>query len=75
MYEVLPDGTKVEVYRQAYSANPTIGDPNVRIPYSDQFTLGLERTLMKDAVVWVTFIYREYQGFPRPDQQDGDLGR
>jgi hypothetical protein len=61
-YRVMPDGTKVEVYRAAYT-NPTAIDPNVRLPYSDQFTVGLERTIMKDASIGVTFIYREYKDF------------
>ena len=61
-YELLEDGTKVETFRNRLSL-PTSCDPNIRIPYSDQFTLGLERTLMKDTVVGVTFMYREYKDF------------
>jgi hypothetical protein len=62
MYDVLPDGTKVEVWRIPYSKPATV-DPNIGVPYSDQFTFGLERTVMKDAAVGVTFIYREYKDF------------
>ena len=62
MYELLPDGTKVEIWRVPYS-KPATMDPKVGIPYSDQFTVGLERTIMKDASIGVTFIYREYKDF------------
>ena len=61
-YEVLPDGTKFELWRVPYS-KPAAMDPEVGIPYSDQFTVGLERTIMKDASVGLTFIYREYKDF------------
>jgi len=61
-YLVLPDGEKVEIYRVPYSL-PTTIDPNIRIPYSDQFTLGLERTLMKDTSIGVTFTYRVFKDF------------
>lgn len=61
-YEVLPDGTKVELWRVPYS-KPASMDPNISIPYSDQFTLGVERTIMKDTSLGVTFIYREYKNF------------
>jgi hypothetical protein len=61
-YEVLPDGTKVEIWRVPYS-KPATMDPKIGIPYSDQFTVGLERTIMKDASVGLTFIYREYKNF------------
>lgn len=61
-YWVQPDGTKVEVYRAAYS-NPTTIDPKARIPYSDQLTFGLERSIMKDASLGVTFTYRVFKDF------------
>ncbi len=62
-YDVLPNGQKVEVYQDQllYSRIPI--DPNIRIPYSDQFTVGFERTLMKDASFGVTLTYREYKDF------------
>ena len=60
-YEVW-NGQKIEVYRWRRSL-PTACDPNIKIPYSDQFTAGLERTVMKDASVGLTFIYREYKDF------------
>jgi hypothetical protein len=62
MYEVLKDGTKVEVWRVPY-ASPSTMDPKIGVPYSDQFTVGLERTIMKDTAVAATFIYREYKDF------------
>jgi hypothetical protein len=61
-YEVLPDGTKFELWRVPYS-KPASMDPDVGIPYSDQFTVGLERTIMNDTSVGVTFIYRQYKDF------------
>lgn len=62
MYDVRPGGQKVEVWRQSYSSNSAMA-PTVRIPYSDQFTLGLERTVFTDIVVGVTFMYRVYKDF------------
>jgi hypothetical protein len=62
MYEVLPDGEKVEIYRSVFS-NPTQVDPDIRMPKMDQFTVGLERTLMTDLAAGVSFIYRDYSDF------------
>ena len=62
IYEMAQDGTKLETYRKSYATNDKM-DPNIKIPYSDQFTFGLERTLMKDTVLSLTFIYREYKDF------------
>lgn len=61
-YEVLADGTKAELWRVPYS-KPAEMDPNIGVPCSDQFTVGLERTIMKDASVGVTFVYRKYKDF------------
>jgi hypothetical protein len=61
-YEVLLDGTKVEQWRVPYSKSAAM-DPKIGIPYSDQFTVGLERTIMKDASLGLTFIYRTYKDF------------
>jgi hypothetical protein len=61
-YEVLPDGSKVELWRVPYS-KPAAMDAHISIPYSDQFTVGLERTIMKDMSLGVTFVYREYKNF------------
>jgi len=62
MYEVMPDGSKVELYRYVYS-NPTGVDPGIKMPHTDQFTLGFERTFMRDMSGGVSFIYREYRNF------------
>ncbi|HZX09868.1 MAG TPA: TonB-dependent receptor [Acidobacteriota bacterium] len=62
MYEVMPDGSKAEVYRYVYT-NPTNVDPDIKMPHTDQFTLGLERTFMRDLAGGVSFIYREYGNF------------
>jgi hypothetical protein len=61
-YEVLPDGSKVEGGRVNYSLPGTV-DPRIRIPYSDQFTVGLETMIMRDVSLGLTFIYREYKDF------------
>jgi hypothetical protein len=61
-YEVAKDGRMLETYRKSYATNDKM-DPNIKIPYSDQFTVGLERTLLKDMVISVTYIYREYKDF------------
>jgi len=61
-YKVLGDGTKSELWRVPYS-KPADMDPNIGVPYSDQFTVGLERTLMSDTSVGVTFIYLQYKDF------------
>ena len=61
-YEVLPNGTKVELWRVPYSKSAAM-DPNIGIPYSDQFTVGLERMIMKDVSLGLTYIYREYKDF------------
>ena len=61
-YEVLANGDKVELWRVPYSKSATM-DPKIRIPCSDQFTVGLERTIMKDTSLGVTFIYRDYKDF------------
>jgi len=62
MYEVMPDGSKVEIYRSVFS-NPTLVNPDIKMPRMDQFTVGLERTLMNDLAAGVSFIYREYSDF------------
>ena len=61
-YEVLSDGSKYELWRVPYS-QPATMDPDIGIPFSDQFTVGLERTIMTDASLSVTFISRVYKDF------------
>ena len=62
MYQVFPDGTKYELYREQYEGNVVIG-PNLKVPHSDQFTFGLERTLMKDMTISLNFVHRVYKDF------------
>ena len=62
MYEVLPDGTKAEVYRVNYS-NPATIDPDIKIPSVDQFTIGIERELWKDTSLGVSFIWKKWKNF------------
>jgi Carboxypeptidase regulatory-like domain/TonB dependent receptor-like, beta-barrel len=62
MYEVLDSGEKVEIFRQQFS-NPTLIDPNIRMPIMDQFALSLERTLLKDVAVGATFTNRRFKDF------------
>ena len=61
-WQVLEDDSKYEVYRENYSTESKM-DPNISIPYSDQFTFGFERTLMKDTTLTLTFIHRIYKNF------------
>jgi hypothetical protein len=62
MYQIFPDGTKYELYREQYEGNVVIGD-NLKVPHSDQFTFGLERTLMKDMTISLNFVHRVYKDF------------
>ena len=62
IYEVAANQPWVEVFRKNYATNDKM-DPNIKIPHSDQFTVGLERTLLKDMVLSLTYIYREYTNF------------
>lgn len=62
IYDVLPDKTRVEIYRANFS-NPATVDPNIKFPVMDQFTVGLERELMRDTSVGVTFIWRNWKNF------------
>jgi len=60
-YEVLDDGTKYEIYREGYTETEI--DPDISMPYSDQFTFGIERELMKDMTLSLTLIHRIYKNF------------
>jgi hypothetical protein len=62
MYLVQPDRSKVEISRYSFS-DPATVDPNVRMPYSDQFTLGLEHMLTQDLSVSVTLTRRVFKEF------------
>jgi len=62
MYEVLTDGTKDEAYRVNYSTQATI-DPDLKMPYIDQFTIGIERELWSDTAGGVTLIWKKWNDF------------
>ena len=49
------------VYENLYSM-----DPNIKHPYMEQFTLGLERELFKDASLSVTYINRSWKNIIGP---------
>ena len=62
MWEVMPDGTKVERERTTYS-NPTEIDSKLKYPCLDQFTLGGERELWQNATFGVTLVYKKWSNF------------
>jgi hypothetical protein len=62
IYEVLPNGSKVEIFRYNYS-NPATIDPDVKMPFMDQFTVGIEKELFKDTSIGVSFIYKKWGDF------------
>ena len=60
MYEVMPDGSiGDEIYREPYS-NPTTIDPDIKMPSLDQFSLGIERELVKDTSVALSFVWKRW---------------
>jgi len=59
IYEVMPDGSKVEIYRDPYS-NPTTIDPDIKMPSLDQFSLGIERELIRDTSVALSFVWKRW---------------
>lgn len=52
-----------EVYRDPYKPDKYTIDPNISMPYVDQFTVGFERQLLQDLTVGVTYIYRDFRNF------------
>jgi hypothetical protein len=60
--EVHPSGFRWEVWREPYATGATM-DPDISMPYSDQFTFGIERELMKDTMLSLTFVHRIYKNF------------
>lgn len=60
-YEITPAGTKYEIYREGYTGIEI--DPDISMPYSDQFTFGIERELMKDMTLSLTLVHRIYKNF------------
>ena len=59
-YKIMPDGSKMETDRYNYS-NPATIDTNIKYPVMDQITAGIERELMKDMSLGVTFIWRKWK--------------
>jgi len=62
-----PDAPPIDRYREALGATPLVMvsdaylksiDPNVKVPYVDEFSLGLAHELLKDLKVGVDYIYR-----------------
>lgn len=47
-------------------------DPNIKHPYMQQFTVGIERELFKDASLSVTYINRQWKNFIGPVDRDAD---
>jgi len=64
MYEVMPDGSKVEVYREVFTNTPSV-DSSIKYPGMDQFSMGLERELAQDMSIGVTFIWKKMKNFIR----------
>ncbi len=62
MYEVMPDGSKVEQFRENFS-NPATIDTSLTYPLVDQFTIGLEREVGKDLSVGMNIVYKKWQNF------------
>jgi hypothetical protein len=62
MYLVNPDTSKTEINRLSFSQSTQV-DPNIRMPYSDQFTLGFEQTLAANTAIGASLTYREYKDF------------
>jgi hypothetical protein len=47
-------------------------DPNIKHPYMEQFTVGVERELIKDSSLSVTYINRTWKNFIGPIDRDAD---
>jgi len=52
-----------ENWRSVWDSTKYSLDPNISLPYVDQFTVGIERELAKDLTIGVTYIYRNFQNF------------
>lgn len=62
IYEVMPDGSKVLIDIEPYS-NPTTIDPDIKMPSVDQFSFGIERELMRDTSVALSFVWKRWYNF------------
>ena len=58
-YIVEDDGSLTEIWRDPYS-NPTTIDPDIKMPSLDQFSFGIERELMADTSVALSFVYKRW---------------
>ena len=58
MYEVI-DGEKIRIFGENFS-NPADIDPNIKYPYMDQFTIGIERELMKNVSASFVIVYKKW---------------
>jgi hypothetical protein len=59
-----PDAASyVENWRDVWDPEKYQIDPDISMPYVDQYTIGLERELAKDLSIGVTYIYRNFQNF------------
>ena len=62
-YLVNPDGSKTEIYREGYNANPTTVDPDIKFQHMNQFSMGIERELMKDISVSASFVWKKRENY------------
>jgi hypothetical protein len=63
-YSWNPDtATYDENWRDAWDPTKYSIDPDISMPYVDQYTVGIERELFKDLTLGVTYIYRNFQNF------------
>jgi hypothetical protein len=63
-YSWNPDtATYDENWRDVWDPEKYSIDPDISMPYVDQYTIGIEREVMKDLSVGVTYIYRNFQNF------------
>ncbi|HEB34412.1 MAG TPA: TonB-dependent receptor [Candidatus Aminicenantes bacterium] len=58
-YIVEDDGSLSEIWRDPFS-NPTTIDPDIKMPSLDQFSFGIERELMADTSVALSFVYKRW---------------
>jgi len=58
-YMVEADGTLTEIWRDPYS-NPTTIDPDIKMPSLDQFSFGIERELMRDTSIALSFVWKRW---------------
>jgi len=61
-YEVIDGIIGDELWRDPYS-NPTTIDPDIKMPSVDQFSFGIERELMKDTSVALSFVWKKWNNF------------